>query len=263
VATFETALAEPVAVTADVVRPAAASQQRSKCDQAGHPSCDATSSTPDAAFTPWVVHAVAGAVAVHGTTVSSQEVLTRETATNAALLGVGYTGELPVRGYGAYRSTTPPWITGDIVGTFVSAHRLGDILLTANPGEAYPDIRFGVQKEVTGVQAAFTFGLANDQLGYLIAPASEYPWIAYSNVGNDNSFFNVSAQYGDHILCTQTASAISLGFAATGDPNPYGAGAVQPNCASLTATDAIPPGPTLQQPWPFGDGTALPSPFPQ
>jgi hypothetical protein len=84
------------------------------------------------------------------------------------------------------------------------------------------------------VRAYFTFGLANDQLGYLIAPASEYPWITYSNPGND-----------------------------TADPNPYGPGAVQPECAPLTASDSVPMGPAPQQPWRFGDGTALPSPFPQ
>lgn len=124
-------------------------------------------------------------------------------------------------------------------------------------------MRFGVLSQLTGVQTAFTFGLADDQLGYLIAPASEYSWITVSQPGNDNSFFNVSVQYGDHLYCTQTAEAHALGFGATGNPDPYSAGAAQPNCVSLTADDSLPMGPAPQQPWPFGDGTALPSPFPQ
>src|SRR5207245_4988286 len=143
----------------------------------------------------------------------------------------------PVRGYGAYRSTTPPWISGGIVGTFVSVHRLGDIMLTTNPGEAYPDIRFGVLKQLSGLQAAFTFGLANDQLGYLIAPASEYPWITTSNPGNDNALFNVSATYGDHVLCTQTSEATALGFTPTGATQPYGTDANPPACPAYHVAD--------------------------
>ena len=259
---IEIALGEPVAVTmvADVGRtqPPRPNSDPS-CGRSGHPSCDVDKlDTWTRLFTPWVVRAVASATPVHGNAVTSQEIFTREAATNALLLGVGYSGEVPARGYGAYRSTTPPWISGSVVGTFVSVHRLGDILLTANPGEAYPDIRFGVLRELSGTQAAFTFGLANDQLGYLIAPTSEYPWITFSNIGNDNALFNVSAQYGDHVYCTQAAAGAALGFKATGDPSPYGPGAVQPLCATMTASDAVPQGPAPQQPWPFGDGQSVP-----
>lgn len=255
----ELALREPVAVTmpADVGRtqpPRPNSDPH--CDSPGHPSCDLDKLTTwTRLFTPWVLQAVKNAVPVQGSTIENREVFTREVATNPALLGVSYSGEAPARGFGAYRSATPPWLTaGNVLGTFVSVHRLGDILLTANPGEAYPDIRFGLLNEVTGMQAAFTFGLANDQLGYLIAPASEYAWITYSNPGNDNSFFNVSPNYGDHDYCTQVAAAKEIGFEPLDNPSPYGPAAVQPECPALTATDAVPQGPSPQQPWPFGDG---------
>lgn len=265
----EAALAEPVAVTmvADVGRsqpPRPHSNPR--CGQPGQESCDVDQlDTYTHLLTPWVLQALtAPSVAVvSGDRIANREIVTREEAVNGALLGVTYTGEVPVRGYGAYRSSTPPWITGSVVGTIASVHRIGDVLLTAAPGEAYPDVRFGVGREVKGEQALFTFGLANDQLGYLIAPTTEYGWITTSNPGNDNSFFNVSPQYGDHLMCTHTAAAIALGFAATNDPQPYGANAPAPACAALTATDIIPAGPTPQQPWPFRDGVALPSPFPQ
>ncbi|HXA28242.1 MAG TPA: hypothetical protein VN193_05785 [Candidatus Angelobacter sp.] len=263
----ETALGEPVAVTmvADVGRSQPPRPHSNpKCDQPGQESCDVDGlDTYTHLLAPWVVQAVATATPVHGSGVSGSEVMTREAGTNGALIGVSYTGEVPVRGYGAYRSATPPWFTGTVVGTFVSAHRIGDVLLTAAPGEAYPDIRFGVKNSVGGVQSLFTFGLANDQLGYLIAPATEYQWIVASNPTNDNAFFNVAAQYGDHVMCTQTALAESLGFAASGNTAPYGSKAPAPPCAALTASDLLPTGPTPQQPWPFGDGTALPSPAPQ
>jgi hypothetical protein len=262
----ERALEEPVAVTmvADVGRSQPPRPHSNpKCDQPGQESCDVDQlDTYTHLLAPWVVQAVAHAKPVTGSGVAGAEVMTREVGTNGALIGVSYTGEIPVRGYGAYRSSTPPWFAGNVVGTFVSAHRIGDVLLTAAPGEAYPDIRFGVQNGVSGTQSVFTFGLANDQLGYLIAPISEYPWIVASNPTNDNAFFNVAAHYGDHVMCSQTALAESLGFAATGAA-PYGSKAPGPNCTALTATDLLPTGPTPQQPWPFTDGTTLPPPFPQ
>jgi hypothetical protein len=254
---------EPVAVTmvADVGRSQPPRPHSDpKCDQPNHPSCEADKlDTWTSIFLPWVIDAVAHSVPVNGTQVSGQEVFTREVATNPALLGVSYSGEGPARGTGAYRAMTAPWVTGDVIGTFASAHRLGDVLLTASPGEAYPDIRFGVQNEIKAPQAFFTFGLANDQLGYLIAPASEYGWISYSNVGNDNSFFNVSAQYGDHLYCTQKAAALALGFLPTNEPQPYGPYAQQPVCPALAASDVVPAGPILQQPWLFGDGVTPPA----
>ena len=261
----ERALGEPVAVTmvADVGRTQPPRPNSdSQCGSSGHPSCDSDKlATWTRLFTPWVVQAARSAVPVRGHEISSREIFTRETGTNPALLGVSYSGEAPARGFGAYRSSIPPWLNGNVVGTFVSAHRVGDILLTANPGEAYPDVRFGVLNGLSGLQASFTFGLANDQLGYLIAPASEYPWITYSQPGNDNAFFNVSVQYGDHDYCTQLAIARQIGFMPAPDsPNAYGPGAVQPLCPLLTASDALPMGPAPQQPWPFGDGTSTSSP---
>lgn len=253
----EQALGEPVAVTmpADVGRtqpPRPCSKDCSDVDKLD---------TWTRLFTPWVLDAVAKAVPVTGNQVASEEVLTREAGTNPALLGVSFSGEAPVRGVGAYRSATPPWISGTVIGTFVSAHRIGDVLLTANPGEAYPDIRFALLTAFkTPPQAAFTFGLANDQLGYLIAPASEYGWITTSQPGNDNSFFNVSVQYGDHIYCTQLAETRALGFDVAPAAQPYGPDAVSPVCPVQGAGDAIPMGPAPQQPWPFGDGVDVPVP---
>ncbi|TML63523.1 MAG: hypothetical protein E6G17_05335 [Actinobacteria bacterium] len=254
----EQALGEPVAVTmvADVGRSQPPRPNTgSPCGQGYAGGCDADKlDTYSRIMLPFVVDAVTHAAAVTNDGIDNREVFTREPATNPALLAVSYSGELPANGYGAYRSTTTPWVTGNVIGTFASAHRVGDLLLTAAPGEAYPDIRFGLERSVTGFSKVFTFGLANDQLGYLVAPASEYPWITVSVPGNDNAFFNVSAAYGDHLLCSQTAAATALGFAPTGDPLPYGSDANPPACPAYAASDLVPMGPAPQQPWPFGDG---------
>ena len=268
----EQALGEPVAVVmvADVGRSQPPRPNSDPaCDQAGHPSCDADKlATWARLFTPFVATAAQSATPVAGDTIASDEVFTREQGTNGALLGASYSGDTDLRGYGAYRGSTPPWLTGSVIGTFVSAHRIGDILLTAAPGEAYPDVRFGVLKSVRGYSTAFTFGLANDQLGYLIAPTSEYGWITASQPGNDNALFNVAAQYGDHVYCTQVAAATAIGFATTGEAQPYGSAAPAPPCSALTASDAAGMGPAPQPPWPFAgtpytNGIPLPSPFPQ
>jgi hypothetical protein len=260
----EQALGEPVAVTmvADVGR----SQPPrpfsvSPCGTGYRGGCDADKlDTYSRIMLPFVVGAVSGASPVTGDMIANREVFTREPATNAALLGVSYSGEAPVNGYGAYRAATPPWATGDVIGTFVSAHRVGDVLLTAAPGEAYPDMRFALGRSVRGASRVFTFGLANDQLGYLIGPTSEYGWITVSQPGNDNSFFNVSPAYGDHVLCTQTAAATAIGFVATGNSSPYGPGANEPACPAYNAADQVPMGAAPQQPWPFGNGVPGPTP---
>src|SRR6266536_3000624 len=218
------------------------------CNAAGAPSCTADKlDTYSRVLLPFVTDAVTHAAPVTSDLIANREVFTREPGTNAALLAASYGGVTPLNGYSAYRGDLPPWITGTLIGTFVSAHRVGDLLLTANPGEAYPDIRFALQNSVKGYSKAFTFGLANDQLGYLIAPASEYPWITTSNPGNDNALFNVSATYGDHILCTQTSEATALGFTPTGATQPYGADSNPPACPAYDAADLVPMGPAPQQ----------------
>jgi hypothetical protein len=261
----EQSLGEPVAMTmvADVGRSQPPRPNSDpKCNTAGHPGCEQDKlDTYSRILLPFVQNAVSNSSPVGSDRIGNKEVFTREPGTNPALLAASYGGFMPFNGYSAYRGDLPPWITGTMVGTFVSSHRIGDLLLTANPGEAYPDIRFGVQKSVKGYSKAFTFGLANDQLGYLIAPASEYPWITTSNPGNDNALFNVSATYGDHVLCTQTSEATALGFTPTGETQPYGSDANPPACPAYNIADLVPMGPAPQQPWPFGDGTTFSPPI--
>jgi len=261
----EQSLREPVAMTmvADVGRSQPPRPNSdAHCNQPGHPGCEQDKlDTYSRILLPFVQSAVSGATPVSNSTIANKEIFPREPGTNPALLAASYGGFTPFNGYSAYRGDLPPWITGTLVGTFVSSHRIGDLLLTANPGEAYPDIRFALQNSVKGYSKAFTFGLANDQLGYLIAPASEYPWITTSNPGNDNALFNVSATYGDHVLCTQTSEATALGFTPTGATQPYGSDANPPACPVYNVADLVPMGPAPQQPWPFGDGTTFSPPI--
>lgn len=114
------------------------------------------------------------------------------------------------------RSDAAPWLTGETIGTVVSAARIGDVLFVATPGEGYPAIQFAMQEQVDA-STHFVFGVANDQLGYLIAPEEGYADVLAAAPENDNAIFNVSSRIGDHVQCSLLTAAAEIGFAVTAD----------------------------------------------
>jgi hypothetical protein len=172
------------------------------------------------------VDAIRDSVLVQGDQVSAKKRLIFETADNAGLLALQFAGQggclldpqvcVPIM-----RSKTPPWTNGNVIGTVVSAVRVGNVLFSGAPGEPYPEIAFGIQKAVdagvTGwpdITHHFIFSLSDDQLGYLIAPTEGVPFAAEKTAidGNDNFLFNVAAPIGDHVMCTAIDLALDLGF---------------------------------------------------
>jgi hypothetical protein len=115
------------------------------------------------------------------------------------------------------RSDQPPWFEDETVGTVVSAARIGNVLFSAIPGEGYPAIQSALEAAVPA-REHFIFGLANDQLGYLIAPEAGYEQVAAAAPDNDNAIFNVSPSIGDHVMCTLFKAARAIGLAAGGEP---------------------------------------------
>src|SRR5205823_5657000 len=111
--------------------------------------------------------AVAGAQPIAGKPViDMKSYLIQDVASNALILGLDYAGD-PV-GVPINRSLTPPWLTGTVLGTTTSTARIGDVLISAMPGEAYPQIPLKLRELVSGgARGYMTAGLANDQLGYL------------------------------------------------------------------------------------------------
>src|SRR5215210_8069084 len=108
-------------------------------------------------------------------------------------------------------------------GAETASARIGDVLLSSVPGEIYPQIALKVREIVEGDNGArgfMTAGLANDQLGYIIAPFPEaYTKPVCSTVlancdfdqvgppqpeplSNDNYFFNVSHTMGERVTCS-------------------------------------------------------------
>ena len=131
-------------------------------------------------------------------------------------LGAGAAGD-PV-GLPLDRSLSPPWVTGDVLGTITGSVRIGDVLLSAVPGEIYPQIALKIADMVKGIRphGFMTAGLANDQLGYIIAPYEAYPGPVMATfvsrgdqlpyqpdpIGNDNYAFNVSHTLGERVTCS-------------------------------------------------------------
>ena len=141
---------------------------------------------------------------VEGDEVSVTQRFLRETYTNPILPFVVLQGLI-------LRSNTPPWLSAEeeTIGTVVSAARIGNVLFAAVPGEGYPAIQLAMEERVEA-QQHFFFGLANDQLGYLIAPEEGYPDILAAAPDNDNAVFNVSSQIGDHVQCALLAAAADI-----------------------------------------------------
>jgi hypothetical protein len=153
--------------------------------------------------------------------VAARSYLIQDPAHNALLLGAGAVGD-PL-GVPLNRSLLPPWLTGNVIGTITASARIGDVLLSSVPGEIYPQIALKVRDVVEadhGARGFMTAGLANDQLGYIIAPFPEaytHPVCStvlancdFDQVGppqpkplsNDNYFFNVSHTMGERVICS-------------------------------------------------------------
>jgi hypothetical protein len=156
--------------------------------------------------------AVANARPITGTpVVGGRSYLIEDVTSNPLLLGLLVGGS--AIGAPLNRALTPPWLTGNVLGTVTASLRIGDVLLSAFPGEAYPQIALKVAELAHDARGFMTAGLANDQLGYLIAPYESYPepirrsffnqaGDEVSPIDNDNYFFNVSHTMGDRVTCS-------------------------------------------------------------
>jgi hypothetical protein len=128
------------------------------------------------------------------------------------------------------RSKETPWMAAQTIRTVAADVRIGSLLFDATPGEGFPAIRQGVADAVSGPAMVIQLGLANDQLGYLIAPASYVPVIAAEAAVNDNILFNVSPTIGDHVMCADITLAHALAGAGWTVTDP-------PACAPYDAAD--------------------------
>ncbi len=112
-------------------------------------------------------------------------------------------GEYPVD-----RADTPPYQTGAVIGTWVTALRLGDIAYLSMPGEPFPEIRETLASATKGATVV-ALSKGQDDLGYFypsyVTPFAEiYPSDTFINSG--------SAEAGDVVLQAQDQDLRQLGF---------------------------------------------------
>ena len=147
--------------------------------------------------------------------VAARSYLIQDAASSGLILGLNYAGD--PAGTPLNRALTPPWLTGNVLGTVTSSARVGDVLLSTFPGEAYPQMALEIATRVPA-RGHMTAGLAQDQLGYLIAPYEAYPEPVrrsffnqrgdeVSPIDNDNYFFNVSHTMGERVTCSALRGA--------------------------------------------------------
>src|SRR4051794_2041303 len=220
--------------------------------------------------------------------IASSEQQLNVPGTNAALLALVAANHAPddakaqmADAGGIYpidRADTPPYLTGNVIGSFLTALRVGPLVFLSMPGEPFPEVRHAIAGAVHGAQQVVALSKGQDDLGYFY-PAFVYPFTA--TYDSDHHIYNVAPQAGDQVIQGQLANLGALGF--TTDPtvaepmdNRYEQG-FQPGVQALAAPpegDAGPDGAlpvTLQgiygaanfggNPldgplrWDFGDGT--------
>lgn len=169
-----------------------------------------------------VDQALAGARLLTDDTVAATEQFAHIPATNPLLIGLAEayalspeqrqavlnaTGEYPID-----RADTTPWATGTLVGTPLTAVRLGDLAFVSMPGEPFPEVRNTIAR-ATGASMVVAMSKAQDDLGYYypswVAPfaAAVYP--------SDQFLDSVGPAAGDLIIAGQLQNLAALGFTTT------------------------------------------------
>jgi hypothetical protein len=222
-----------------------------------------------------VVAGVKPFVRVKGDRIASAEWFIRETVTNPIFFGnyAPFVG-IPGRGYPSDtqasidRAILPPFLSGNLLGTFAGAFRIGDLFFGTAPGEEFPNAQQQLRDAggVGGAQMHFFLGATNDFLGYM-GPASSYDQVVaqgatyffcppgeFESNGRDvlspitsplgyeagrlmdegscpDHFVLMSSPHiGDHVACSIQKASARIGFTA---------GELPPQCQLLTATDDV------------------------
>lgn len=141
--------------------------------------------------------------------------------TNAALLALVAANHLPdaqkdlaLATAGQYpidRADVPPYQAGGVVGTPLTALRVGPLAYLSMPGEPFPEVRLNLREAIPGAQLVVALSKAQDDLGYFY-PAWVAPF-ASAVYPTDQGTFSVSPVAGDVVMQEQLVNARGLGFA--------------------------------------------------
>jgi hypothetical protein len=165
-----------------------------------------------------VTQAMAHARWITDATIASADSLVQIPATNAALLALNdawalsddakqqeaeQTGIYPID-----RANTSPYRQGNVLGTYLTALRVGDVGFLSMPGEPFPEIRFTIARSVDAKNVV-ALSKGQDDFGYFY-PSFVYPFPQVYN--SDHAIFNVAPQAGDQIVQQQVANLGATGF---------------------------------------------------
>lgn len=158
---------------------------------------------------------------VTDSTVASAQTFIYVPGSNPLLLGLVLSWGLPAAvqqqeannvAYPIDRADTPPYQAGAVLGTPVTALRIGRLAYVSLNGEAFPEVRYGIASAVSDAQAIVGLSLGNDQLGYY-EPA--FAW-AFANgetpYHSDHLEYNVSPFLGDELIQAQVRNLAAIGF---------------------------------------------------
>ncbi len=141
-------------------------------------------------------------------------------ADNVALLGLNEAWKLSpaqreqeAQATGIYpidRADRPPFRQGALLGTWLTALRIGDVAFLSMPGEPFPEVRLGIVQQ-TDAKTVVALSKGQDDFGYFY-PAYDYVFPEAYN--SDHLIFNVAPQLGDQVIAAQVANMKALGFGA-------------------------------------------------
>ena len=111
--------------------------------------------------------------------------------------------------YPINRADTPPWLTGSVLGTDLTAIRIGPLAYVSMPGESFPEVRVTIEKATKGADAVIALAKGQDDLGYFY-PAWVHPFTFLYE--SDHWTYNVAPQLGDQVIVDQLTNLGKLGF---------------------------------------------------
>ena len=111
--------------------------------------------------------------------------------------------------YPINRADTPPWLTGSVLGTDLTAIRIGPLAYVSMPGESFPEVRVTIEKATKGAGAVIALAKGQDDLGYFY-PAWVHPFTFLYE--SDHWTYNVAPQLGDQVIVNQLTNLGKLGF---------------------------------------------------
>jgi hypothetical protein len=107
------------------------------------------------------------------------------------------------------RAVKPPYLAGNVIGTWVTTLRIGSHVWSSEPGEAFPEVSDAIRGSIRGASGVNVVGMSQDQLGYFYPP-EDYP--ASEINPSDFILFNVSPALADQTVAAAAENANQIGF---------------------------------------------------